>query len=51
MPPATTAHAATRLPSDDFRFVFPPAVSEAATHVPLDSFQTALKILFIKKDA
>jgi hypothetical protein len=29
--------------------VFDLDVSEAATHVPVDSFQTALKILFMKE--
>jgi len=38
------------LPRELLRFVFDRDISEAATHVPVDSFQIALKILFIKKD-
>jgi hypothetical protein len=37
------------LRADDDRLVFDFDVSEAATQVPEDSFQTALKILFMKE--
>jgi len=39
----------TNLPADEERLLFDFDVSEAATHVPEVSFQTALKILFMKE--
>ena len=43
------AWAMASLRADDDRLVFDFDVSEAATQVPEDSFQTALKILFMKE--
>jgi hypothetical protein len=49
MPHIIAACNSASFPADEDRVIFDFDVSEAATHVPEDSFHTALKILFMNE--